>query len=88
MQKTAKAFPADIQKVDFHMHSGFSDGTDTVEALLAKVKKAGIDAFSLTVTILSPDAESLPPCFQTTVRRILCPESNFPPRTNTASIIF
>lgn len=48
MQKTAKAFPADIQKVDFHMHSGFSDGTDTVEALLAKVKKAGIDAFSLT----------------------------------------
>lgn len=34
--------------IDLHMHSTFSDGTDTPEEILANVKKAGIDIFSLT----------------------------------------
>ena len=33
---------------DLHMHSIYSDGTDTPAALLKKVKAAGIDLFSLT----------------------------------------
>lgn len=37
-----------IPVIDLHMHSTFSDGTDTPEEILANVKKAGIDIFSLT----------------------------------------
>ena len=37
-----------FQKADFHMHSVFSDGTDSPEELLDKIKIAGIDVFSLT----------------------------------------
>lgn len=37
-----------IPAIDLHMHSTFSDGTDTPEEILANVKKAGIDIFSLT----------------------------------------
>ncbi|MGN0405014.1 MAG: PHP domain-containing protein [Bariatricus sp.] len=33
---------------DLHMHSIYSDGTDTPSSLLQKVKAAGIDLFSLT----------------------------------------
>ncbi|MCQ2436093.1 MAG: PHP domain-containing protein [Clostridia bacterium] len=33
---------------DLHMHSVYSDGTDTPDALLENVKKAGVDIFSLT----------------------------------------
>ena len=35
-------------RIDLHMHSSFSDGTDTPEELLRKVREAGIDIFSLT----------------------------------------
>ncbi len=35
-------------RVDLHMHSRFSDGTDSPEALLAAVKKARLSVFSVT----------------------------------------
>ena len=38
-------FPA---KIDLHMHTVISDGTDTPEEILAHVKEAGIDLFSVT----------------------------------------
>ena len=34
--------------IDFHMHSTVSDGTDSPEALLQRVRAAGIGYFSLT----------------------------------------
>ena len=37
-----------IHKIDLHMHSTISDGTDTPEEMLEKVKAAGIDLFSVT----------------------------------------
>lgn len=37
-----------IHKIDLHIHSTVSDGTDTPEEILEKVKTAGIDLFSLT----------------------------------------
>lgn len=37
-----------IHKIDLHMHSTVSDGTDTPEEILAKIRAAGIDLFSLT----------------------------------------
>ena len=40
-----KPFPNNI---DLHMHSTVSDGTDTPEELLARVKEAGISLFSVT----------------------------------------
>ncbi len=36
------------QNPDFHMHSSFSDGSDTPAELIENVKRAGIDIFSLT----------------------------------------
>ena len=36
------------QKIDLHMHSNISDGTDTPSEILARVKEAGIGLFSLT----------------------------------------
>ena len=36
------------QNPDLHMHSTFSDGSDTPEALLAAVRAAGLDVFALT----------------------------------------
>lgn len=35
-------------KIDLHMHSVISDGTDTIDELLANVKAAGIGLFSVT----------------------------------------
>ena len=35
-------------KIDLHMHTTVSDGTDTPEAILARVKAAGIGLFSVT----------------------------------------
>ena len=35
-------------KIDLHMHTTASDGTDTPEELLANVRKAGLDVFSAT----------------------------------------
>ena len=37
-----------IKRLDLHMHSTVSDGTDTPEALLGRVREAGLDLFSLT----------------------------------------
>lgn len=34
--------------IDLHMHSKFSDGTDTPEEILERVKEAGIELFSIT----------------------------------------
>ncbi|MBR4905599.1 MAG: PHP domain-containing protein [Clostridia bacterium] len=39
---------ARIPVLDLHMHTTVSDGTDTLEALLAHVKAAGIELFSVT----------------------------------------
>ena len=33
----------DIRNLDLHMHSSVSDGTDTPEELLEKVKAAGLE---------------------------------------------
>jgi len=35
-------------KIDLHIHSKNSDGADTVEALVANIKTAGLDVFALT----------------------------------------
>lgn len=37
-----------MMKIDLHMHSTVSDGTDTPEALLGNVREAGIQLFALT----------------------------------------
>lgn len=37
-----------IEKLDLHMHSTVSDGTDTPEEILAKVRSTGIDLFSVS----------------------------------------
>ena len=37
-----------IKKIDLHMHSVVSDGTDTPEEMITKVRDAGIDMFALT----------------------------------------
>ena len=37
-----------IKKIDMHMHSTVSDGTDTPQEIISKVSAAGIDLFSLT----------------------------------------
>lgn len=39
---------AAVKKVDLHMHSAVSDGTDTPAELLQKVREAGIGVFSIT----------------------------------------
>ena len=36
------------EKIDLHIHSTVSDGTDTPEQILEKVRKAGIELFSIT----------------------------------------
>ena len=36
------------EKIDLHMHTTVSDGTDTPEEILGRVKEAGIDFFSVT----------------------------------------
>ena len=36
------------ERIDFHMHTVISDGTDTPEEILSGVKKAGIGLFSVT----------------------------------------
>lgn len=37
-----------FNRPDLHLHSCFSDGSDTPESLLAAVKNAGVDIFSMT----------------------------------------
>jgi predicted metal-dependent phosphoesterase TrpH len=36
------------ETIDLHMHTTVSDGTDTPEEILARVRDAGIDLFSVT----------------------------------------
>ena len=43
MQKEAAMFLPEI--IDLHMHSKYSDGTDTPEEILDKVREAGIELF-------------------------------------------
>ena len=38
----------EYRKIDLHLHTNISDGTNSPEELLAKVKEAGIDLFSVT----------------------------------------
>ena len=38
----------EARRIDLHMHSTVSDGTDTPEELLVRVREAGIELFSLT----------------------------------------
>ena len=52
-----------FQKPDLHMHSTFSDGTETPPELLAHVKKEGIDLFSLT------DHDAYAGCLEILARR-------------------
>ena len=37
-----------MMKIDLHVHSNCSDGSDTVKELAEKIKTAGIDIFALT----------------------------------------
>ncbi|MCR5260547.1 MAG: PHP domain-containing protein [Candidatus Gastranaerophilales bacterium] len=37
-----------MSKVDFHMHSIYSDGSDSVDELLENIKQAGLKTFALT----------------------------------------
>ena len=37
-----------MAKVDLHLHSDFSDGSDSVEVLIKKIIKANIKIFALT----------------------------------------
>ena len=44
-QVSGAAFP---RTIDLHMHTNLSDGTDTPEEFLARIKKAGVGLFSIT----------------------------------------
>ena len=37
-----------MTKADLHIHSSYSDGSDSIEELLANIKKAKIEIFALT----------------------------------------
>ena len=37
-----------MEKIDLHMHSSFSDGTDTPDQLVKKAKASGIGLIALT----------------------------------------
>ncbi len=37
-----------MKKIDLHIHSNYSDGSDSIETLALKIKQAGIDIFALT----------------------------------------
>ena len=50
-----------IGKIDLHMHTTVSDGTDTPEALIKAVKMAGISLFSITDHDAVKAAKILPP---------------------------
>ena len=38
-----------VKKIDLHMHTTFSDGTDTPAEILKRVKETGLTVFSVTV---------------------------------------
>ena len=52
-----------IRKIDLHMHTNISDGTDSPEEILGEVRNAGIDLFSVT------DHDAIKGCDM--IRRIL-----------------
>ena len=39
---------AETGRIDLHLHTNISDGTDTPEELLENVRKAGLTVFSVT----------------------------------------
>ncbi len=47
-----------MDRVDLHIHSNFSDGTDSPEELVENIKKSGITTFSLT------DHDTFEGCFE------------------------
>ena len=47
-------------KIDFHIHTVISDGTDTLPVLLDKVREAGIEIFSVTDHDAVKAASALP----------------------------
>ncbi len=53
-------------KIDLHMHSTISDGTDTPEELLARVKASGLKLFAVT------DHDAVKGCLA--LRRALTPD--------------
>ena len=38
----------DIRKIDLHIHTTISDGTDSPLQIVEKVKEAGVDLFAVT----------------------------------------
>ncbi len=48
------------QSIDLHMHTSVSDGTDTPEEILGRVREAGIDLFSVTDHDAIKSAERIP----------------------------
>ena len=60
-----------LPSIDLHMHSTFSDGTDTPAQLLKAVKAAGLGCFALTTTPLQAAwscRASLPPATRSSFR--------------------
>ena len=53
--------PDKIEKIDLHMHTTVSDGTDTPEEILSNVRAAGLDAFSVTDHDAIKAASVIPP---------------------------
>ena len=47
-----------FHKADLHMHSTWSDGTDSPRELLDKVIAAGIDSLTVTVNAVDPEIEA------------------------------
>lgn len=53
-----------IGKIDLHMHTTISDGTDTPEELIEAVKKAGLSLFAVTDHDAIRAAEIIPPLLE------------------------
>ena len=49
------------EKIDLHMHTVFSDGTDTPEEIIARVRESGIGLFSVTDHDGIKAASAIPP---------------------------
>ena len=60
-----------IGKIDLHMHTTISDGTDTPQELIGAVKAAGISLFSVTDHDAVKAAEILPPLLKGTPLRFI-----------------
>jgi len=51
----------DYRKIDLHMHTTLSDGTDSPERVLARVREAGLSLFSVTDHDAIGSSQLLPP---------------------------